>query len=104
MCTYVLLQSSENWLVKRPRESDGNEIGQLRNESSASENDSHLGDVMRAKKLNYGPAELGISSAEDIQAISQSRSSMTDSDNSICAFCQSSKISEVILFCCVNLN
>ncbi|KAH7517420.1 BRCA1-associated RING domain protein 1 isoform X2 [Ziziphus jujuba] len=88
-------RSSENWLVKRPRESDGNEIGQLRNESSASENDSHLGDVMRAKKLNYGPAELGISSAEDIQAISQSRSSMTDSDNSICAFCQSSKISEV---------
>lgn len=113
-----MLQSSENWLIKRPRENDGNKIGQLGNGSSASENDSNLREAKRAKKLNYGPVQSGLSSANQIQAVSHSGISMTNSElkhrtkqqpimeapanyggsfenKSFCAFCQSSKVSEV---------
>ncbi|KAF3436111.1 hypothetical protein FNV43_RR23203 [Rhamnella rubrinervis] len=110
-------RSSENWLIKRPRENDGNKIGQLGNCSFASENDSNLREAKRAKKLNYGHVQLGRSSANQIQAVSNSGISMTNSElkhrtkqqpimeapadfdgslenKSFCAFCQSSKVSE----------
>lgn len=92
-----MLQGSENWFVKRPRESDGSSIGQLRNSKSHCENDSNSRDGKRAKKLNYGFGQSGLSSADHIQAVSHSGISFGSSsgDKNFCAFCQSSKVSEV---------
>lgn len=106
-------------MVKRPtRENDGSIVVKHRNYSSSFENDSNLRDAKRQKQLNYGLVPLDVSNADHIQPVSHSGILMNNlelefraisptslqerkmldyssEDKNACAFCHSSKISEV---------
>ncbi|EXB46049.1 Protein BREAST CANCER SUSCEPTIBILITY 1-like protein [Morus notabilis] len=106
---------SENSLFRRSsRGNNGSVIGKI---SFGFEKDGNFRGVKRQKQLNYGPAQLGLGSADHIQSVSNSGALMTNlepelpttsqasvagpkvldgqfANETICAFCYSSEISE----------
>lgn len=85
-CFFVsFLQISDSSLDKRKID---DRTGQMRPDSSASDTDGHLRDIKRQKKLDYRP---GTNSELEPKFMT----SPNESNSTICAFCQSSKVSEV---------
>lgn len=111
MFNFFHFQSPENSLSKGAiNKSFEDRKRQLRHECSGNETeDGHSRDIKRQKKLNYGSSEF-ISSVVSHSEISVAPNSELElvsrvppvapqqavSNKSICAFCQSSKVSEVI--------
>ncbi|XP_034227893.1 BRCA1-associated RING domain protein 1 isoform X1 [Prunus dulcis] len=80
-------QISESSLVRKSiSEIDDSRTGLKRHDSSATENDGHLRHLKKQKNLNFEPVSTTNSELEH---------GFRTSSNTICAFCQSSTISEV---------
>lgn len=84
---FPFLQISDNSL---DRSKIDDRTGQMRPDSSASDTDGHLRDLKRQKKLDYRP---GTNSELELKFMTPPNESFTNS--TICAFCQSSRVSEV---------
>lgn len=111
MFNFFHFQSPENSLSKGAiNKSFEDRKRQLRHECSGNETeDGHSGDIKRQKKLNYGSSEFipSVVSHSEISVAPNSELELESrvppvapqqavSNKSICAFCQSSKVSEVI--------
>lgn len=111
-----MFQRSENSRFRRSsRGNCGSVIGKITNYGFGFEKDGNVRGVKRQKQLNYGPAQLGLGSADHIQSVSNSGALMTNLEPELrttsqagprvldgqfanetnCAFCHSSEISEV---------
>lgn len=115
-------QSPEKSLFKRAKNKHAEDrTKQLRHDSSCSETDGHLRGMKRHKKLNYGPSEMSMKREDRIPPVvshseivvtpnsvlehelriapvAEQQPAISDvslTSKSICAFCQSCKISEV---------
>ena len=108
MFTFLHFQSPENSLSKGAINKNSEDRKRLLHSGNETE-DGHSRDIKRQKKINYGSSEFipSVVSHSEISAAPNSELELESrvprvalqqavSNKSICAFCQSSKVSEVI--------